>query len=102
MKRYRNATQWGVYNIEVEDGRIVGVSGVDEDPEPSEIGNVLLDGIQHGERIKRPSVRKGWLEGGDRQRCCRGSDEFFDVPWDEALEMAANELRRVADEHGNT
>ena len=47
MKRYRNATQWGVYNIEVEDGRIVGVSGVDEDPEPSEIGNVLLDGIQH-------------------------------------------------------
>ena len=102
MKRYRNATQWGVYNIDVEEGRIVDVRGVEEDPEPSDIGNVLLDGIQHGTRIKRPAIRKGWLEGGDRQRHRRGSDEFCDVPWDEALEMAANELRRVADEHGNT
>ena len=101
MKRYRNATQWGVYDVGVEDGRIVDVQGVHEDPEPSDIGQVLIDGIQHKTRIKRPAIRKGWLEGGDRQRHRRGSDEFCDVPWDEALELAANELKRIADEHGN-
>ncbi|HBX00583.1 MAG TPA: hypothetical protein DEF77_06505, partial [Gammaproteobacteria bacterium] len=102
MKRYRNATQWGVYIVGVEDGRIVDVQGVKEDPDPSDIGQVLVDGIQHKTRIKRPAIRKGWLEGGDRQRHLRGIDEFCDVPWDEALELAANELKRIADEHGNT
>ena len=72
MKRYRNATQWGVYIVGVEDGRIVDVQGVKEDPDPSDIGQVLVDGIQHKTRIKRPAIRKGWLEGGDRQRHLRG------------------------------
>ena len=102
MKRYRNATQWGVYIVGVEDGRIVDVQGVKEDPDPSDIGRVLLDGVQHKTRIKRPAIRKGWLDGGDRQRLLRGNDEFLEVPWDEALELAAKELKRVADEHGNT
>ena len=57
MKRYRNATQWGVYNIDVEEGRIVDVRGVEEDPEPSDIGNVLLDGIQRfGESLSHFSL----------------------------------------------
>ena len=43
MKRYRNATQWGVYDVGVEDGRIVDVQGVHEDPEPSDIGQVLIE-----------------------------------------------------------
>ena len=102
MKHFRNATQWGVYDVGVENGRIVDVRGIDEDPEPSDIGQVLLDGVQHSSRIQRPAIRKGWLEKADRGRDCRGTDEFLDVPWDEALELAANELRRVANEHGNT
>lgn len=101
MKRVRNATQWGVYEVEVTHGRITGVAGVPEDPDASPIGQVLLDGVQHSTRIKRPAIRRGWLERQDRGRELRGADEFCDVPWDEALERAANELKRVADEHGN-
>ena len=87
----------GVYDVGVENGRIVDVRGIDEDPEPSDIGQVLLDGVQHSSRIQRPAIRKGWLEKADQGRDCRGTDEFLDVlPWDEALELAANELRRVA------
>ena len=62
MKRFRNATQWGIYDIAVESGRIVDVKGIDEDPEASAIGQVLLDGVQHDSRIQRPAIRKGWLE----------------------------------------
>jgi biotin/methionine sulfoxide reductase len=103
VKYYRNASQWGVYDVGVDNGsRIVDVKGIDEDPEVSDIGQVLLDGVQHGSRVRRPAIRKGWLEKPDRGRDRRGADEFHDVPWDEALEIAANELKRVANEHGNT
>lgn len=102
MKRFRNATQWGVYDVGVEDGRIKTVDGIPQDPEVSDVGQVLLDGVQHDTRIQRPAIRKGWLEQKDRARHLRGEDEFCDVPWDEALELAANELKRVAQECGNT
>ena len=102
MKRFRNATQWGVYDVGVEAGRIKTVDGIPEDPEVSDVGQVLIDGVQHRTRIKRPAIRKGWLEQKDRGRQLRGQDEFCDVPWDEALELASNELKWVAQEHGNT
>ena len=102
MKRFRNATQWGVYDVLVDADRIVDVQGIGEDPETSDIGQVLLDGVQHDTRIKRPAIRRGWLESPNRGRTRRGADEFCDVPWDEALELAATELKRVADDYGNT
>lgn len=98
--RYQTATQWGVYEVEVEDGHIVAVHGHDLDPLPSAIGQALVDGVQHKQRIMQPAIRRGWLERRDTSR--RGVDEFVDVPWDEALDMAAAELQRVIDAHGNT
>lgn len=102
MRHFRNATQWGVYDVGVENGKIVDVRGIPEDPAPSDIGQVLLDGVQHDSRIRRPAIRRGWLQDKDRGRERRGEDDFCDVPWDEALELAAAELKRVADEFGNT
>jgi len=98
--RYRTATQWGVYEVEVANGEITAVHGIAEDPAPSGIRHALLDGIQHPSRIQRPAIRRGWLHDKDRQR--RGVDEFVDVPWDEALDIAAAELERIISEHGNT
>ena len=97
--RYQTATQWGAYDVEVEDGKIVAVHGHPADPHPAAIGQTLVDGVQHDLRIKRPAIRRAWLER--RDKALRGADEFVDVPWDEALELAAGELRRVVDEHGN-
>ncbi len=97
----RTATQWGVYDLEIEDDKIVAVHGIDADPNPAQIKQVLLDGVQHSSRIKRPSIRRGWLHGESRARHLRGADEFVEVPWDEALELAASELQRVRTEYGN-
>ena len=99
--RYRTATQWGVYDLEVRDGEIVGVHGIAADPDPAQMRHVLLDGVSHSSRIQRPSVRKGWLENQDRARQRRGADHFVELPWDEALELAAAELQRVRERYGN-
>lgn len=99
-KKFRTATQWGVYDVTVQDEQIIGVQGIAEDPAPSPLGQALLDGVQHPLRIKTPAVRRGWLEHRDTAR--RGADEFVEVSWDEALDLAAGELERVAREYGNT
>jgi biotin/methionine sulfoxide reductase len=99
----RTATQWGVFDVTVHDGLIESVAPLGIDPDPSPIGEVLVDGIQHALRIERPAVREGWLHGGPhRARERRGADRFVEVPWDEALDLAAQELERVVREHGNT
>ncbi len=101
--RHRTATQWGVYDVEVNNGKVSAVDSIDLDPTPSALGNGLLDGVQHPLRIARPAIRKGWLHNpGNRNTAARGSDSFVEVPWDEALEIAAAELTRVIAERGNS
>ena len=99
--QYRTATQWGVFDVTVSDGVIQRVDGIQQDPDPAAIGQTLVDGVQHASRIQRPAIRKGWLAAADRNRKLRGNDSFVDVPWDEALDMAAQEIARVIAEKGN-
>ncbi|MBT6245574.1 MAG: molybdopterin-dependent oxidoreductase [Gammaproteobacteria bacterium] len=102
MMRYKTATQWGVFDVEVLDGKITSVKGITADPAPAPMGQNILDGIQHDKRIRRPAVRSGWLHGPNRDRAKRGADKFLEVPWDEALDIASKEIDRVIKEHGNT
>lgn len=93
------SSHWGAFKITTEDDKVVAVAPFDADPNPSAISQILPAAIHHRSRIKRPSIRRGWLES--RQRDGRGTDEFVEVPWDEALDMAAEELNRVRQEHSN-
>ena len=77
--RYKTATQWGVYHVEVVDGQVRAVDGISEDPEPSGIGQALLDSVTHSARVQRPRFVSGWLNGRDRDG--RGREAFVDVPW---------------------
>ncbi|MBB4226941.1 hypothetical protein GGD56_000761 [Rhizobium mongolense] len=47
-----------------------------------------------------PAVRRGWLEGRPENAGKRGSDGYVEVSWPEALDLVANELRRVHAEAG--
>jgi len=102
----RTATQWGIYDLTVDNGKIVAVDAIDLDPRPSTLGTALVDGIQHPLRIARPAIRRGWLnaaaDGKQRTATMRGEEPFVEVPWDEALELAAQELTRVIEQHGNS
>ena len=91
------------FEVTTEGGRIVGVSKFKEDPNPSSISSALPEAVHHRTRVARPSIRRGWLEGGsDRARQNRGNDTFVELPWDEALDIAAAEIDRVQKTHGNT
>ncbi|MEY2407095.1 MAG: biotin/methionine sulfoxide reductase [Acidimicrobiaceae bacterium] len=94
-------SHWGAFSVTVEDDRIVSVEGHRDDPAPSALLGNFIDGIRHDARVARPAVRRGWLEDGPGPDARRGSDEFVEVDWAEALDLVAGELTRVRGEHGN-
>ena len=86
----------------MEEGEIVAVHPFENDPDPSPIGQSFRDAIHHRCRVAQPMVRRGWLERGpERHGGGRGAEPFVAVGWDEALDLVAGELGRVADTHGN-
>ena len=96
------SSHWGAFEVTTDDGQIVSVAPFSVDPTPSSIPNAIPKAVHHRSRVARPSVRKGWLNDIDnRGRGLRGQDEFVELPWDEALEIAAAEIDRVRTTYGN-
>ena len=99
---YHHSSHWGTFTAQVENGQLVGVKAFDKDPDPSPIIHSMIDAVYDESRVNRPIIRKGWLEkgpGGDKHS--RGYDPYIEVPWDEALDIVANELERVRTNFGN-
>ncbi len=93
---------WGVYEVEVEDGRIARLKPFAHDPEPSPIGYSVPAALNSPTRVLRPSVRKSYLEHGPGAAThLRGVDPFVEVPWSEALDIVAAEVDRVKSKFGN-
>src|SRR5262245_55429079 len=95
-------SHWGMYDVEVDNGRIIGVRAFAKDPQPSRMINTIPSAVHAACRITRPMVRQGWLEHGVRSnRAGRGVEPFVAVSWDEALDLVAAELRRIKEAYGN-
>ena len=56
------------------------------------------------DRILHPLKRKGWQPGGGSNSNgeMRGKDEWEVISWDEAIELACQEIKRISDEYGPT
>ena len=56
------------------------------------------------DRILYPLKRKGWQPGGGENSNgqMRGRDEWERISWDEAIELACQEIKRISDEYGPT
>jgi biotin/methionine sulfoxide reductase len=97
-ERYACA-HWGSYRADGQQADL-RLTPLASDPRPSVIGGGWLEAIRDEcARIRTPMIRKGWLER--RDRLTRNGDAFVAVRWDEALDLAAEEMRRVRGEHGN-
>ncbi len=94
--KIRSLTHWGLYDFHVEGEQLVDVTPVIEDKDPSPIGKNLLHGNSK-QRISQPAIRAGYLNGRGK----RGEDDFVSVPWDEAIDIAANALESTRIQHGN-
>ena len=58
------SSHWGTYRARVENGRVQELLAFEHDPDPSPIGQGILD-VQDGPtRIDAPMVRESWLKGG--------------------------------------
>ena len=97
----RHLSHWGAFDVTVDQDDVVAVAAHPEDPAPSPLIENFLDSARHGARIRRPAVRRGWLEHGPGPDSVRGADSFVELDWDDALDLVGSELRRVIDEHGN-
>ena len=96
------AAHWGAYRVRTAAGRIVGIEGWEGDPAPSQIGQSFLGVVDGPLRVRRPSVRRSWLEHGPGARVGRrGAEPFVEVSWDVAIDLVATELRRVKATYGN-
>lgn len=97
-------SHWGAFTITAENDRIVAVGDFEHDPNPSAIPASVPAAVHHHTRVARPSIRKSWLKNGPKDkasRALRGKDDFVELPWNEALEIAANEITRVKNTYGN-
>jgi biotin/methionine sulfoxide reductase len=96
------STHWGVYDVVVEGGEITRILPFSKDPDPSPIGQSLRDTVTGPMRIRRPAVRRSYLESGPgTAREKRGAEPFVEVSWDEAIALTAAELARVKQQYGN-
>jgi biotin/methionine sulfoxide reductase len=96
------ATHWGIYRGEVRGGRLVALHPYEDDPDPSPIARNVPAALDHPCRIRRPAVRRSFLErGGAAGGEGRGREPFVEVDWDTALDLVATEVARVRAAHGN-
>lgn len=90
---------WGVGWARAENGVVQEIIPYAGDPEPSQIMKGVADSATSSMRVTRPSVRTGFLknDGG----AGRGVDQYVELDWDEALDLAASHLDRIRTDHGN-
>jgi biotin/methionine sulfoxide reductase len=95
-----SAAHWGVYQVEQRaEGWPPRLTAFAQDPDPHPIGLDQFDQSVARLRVARPAVRRGWLER--RSPTGRGEESFVELPWDEALDLAAGEIDRVRKSYGN-
>lgn len=94
-----HSSHWGAFQALWSDGRLQ-VRPHAADPDPSRLIENFPAAVRHRARLAMPMVRRGWLKRGPMPDASRGSDDFVEVSWERALDLLAQELRRVRDEHG--
>ncbi|MEM1375209.1 MAG: molybdopterin-dependent oxidoreductase [Pseudomonadota bacterium] len=96
------AAHWGTYEVKTENGRVTALLPFSEDPNPSPIGQGIVDVMDGPTRITQPMIRKSWLKSGPGARAeLRGQDAFVAVDWPTAERLVADELERVRTRFGN-
>ncbi|WP_291379469.1 MULTISPECIES: molybdopterin-dependent oxidoreductase [Achromobacter] len=94
--RHPSLAHWGAFTAITEAGRLVGCEPFGPDPAPSPMLDSIPEMVHSPLRVRRPAVRRGWLEG----RRDREGDDYIEISWDRALDLVSGELARVRARHG--
>src|ERR1700736_4631771 len=95
-------SHWGASRVRRYAGADAGIAVLPHpaDPAPSPLLGNVADSLTHPTRVRRPAIRRGWLERVLRgldpiPTDARGTEPFVEVDWDEAADLLAAELQRV-------
>jgi trimethylamine-N-oxide reductase (cytochrome c) len=120
-KRYCNMTNGGPVFVYVKDGKIVRMTPIDLAEDDGASWTIEARGKKftpprkttiapHGQnaksivyasnRILYPMKRVDFDPNGERNCHMRGVSGYERISWDEALDIVANEIKRVKREHG--
>ena len=120
--RYVNQTNGGPVFVYVKDGRIVRITPMEfaaDDPDPwvieargrkfspprratlSPHGLASKSLVYSPKRLLHPMRRVDWDPKGARNPQNRGKSGYVRISWDEALDIAAGEIKRIRREHGH-
>ncbi len=95
-------THWGTYKVLQDKESNISLEYWDKDSCPTKFGLSFVDSATDNLRIKQPYIRKGWLKNKGINNNNRGRDEFIPMSWNEALDIAANELLEIKNTFGNS
>ncbi|WP_266064482.1 molybdopterin-dependent oxidoreductase [Brucella intermedia] len=90
----QHSSHWGTFQARTVDGKLE-IKPFEQDPMPSPLLRNFEASLHHSARLARPLVRKGWLNDGPGPDRRRGHDDYVEMGWDAALDLAAKELRRL-------
>ena len=95
-------THWGTYKFFKDKNEKLKLDNFEIDPLPNEYGLGLAEAAIDNLRITQPHVRKGWLNNPLDNNGKRGRDKFIPISWDNAFDLASQELLRVKNNFGNS
>lgn len=97
--RLSHSAHWGAFSASW-DGERLSVVPHPGDPSPSPLLGNFAAALRHKARIRRPMVRRAWLEGGPSSRARALDGEFVALDWDAMLDLLSGELARLHTKHG--
>ncbi|MCP4753123.1 MAG: molybdopterin-dependent oxidoreductase [Proteobacteria bacterium] len=121
VTRYTNQTPGGIVFVYVKEGKILRVTPIDFDESDAESWTIRARGkaftpprrttlspyafasksmVYSPDRILYPMKRVDFDPKGERNTQNRGVSEYERISWDEALDMVADEIKRVKLTHG--
>jgi trimethylamine-N-oxide reductase (cytochrome c) len=96
-----SASHFGAFSSKVKNSRFEGVAPFEQDDYPTSMIYGLPARTYAPGRVLYPYVREGFLKNGHKSDTSkRGSEKFVRVSWEKALDLVANELKRVYKDHG--
>lgn len=95
-----SACRWGIVHPVVKGGRVVELLPFKYDYAPSPNIQGLAEIPYCEARIRYPMVRESYLKDGIKSKDKRGEERFVRVSWEKAIELVANEIKRMYDDFG--
>jgi len=101
LKKLPHLAHWGAFTAVVENEKLLRCEPFFADRDPSPMLKSIPELVYSDKRIRQPMVRRSWLKSREKSdRTLRGREDFVAVDWETALDLVAEENRRVRERYG--